>query len=48
MSVERILQGLQGYYNEGELLSPLDFVNTLKVTAPNSPGESVGLSGAGC
>ena len=47
MSVERILQGLQGYYNE-ELLSPLDFVNSLKVTTPNSPGESVGLSGAGC
>lgn len=41
--MERILQGFQPYYNEGELLSPLDFKN-----AANSPGESEGLSGAGC
>jgi len=46
----------KGYYRDSRpttmkenfFLSPLDFANTLKIIAANSPGESIGLSGAGC
>lgn len=45
---KRIPQGLQACYDEGELLSPLDFANTLKIIAPDSLGEFLSLAGAGC
>lgn len=34
----RRLQGLQAHSSEGELLSPLDITNTIKLIAPGSAG----------
>ncbi|XP_069347711.1 methyl-CpG-binding domain protein 3-like 2B [Eulemur rufifrons] len=43
----RRLQGLQACGSEGELFSPLDFANALRIIAPGVAKECLGEAGAG-
>lgn len=47
ISMYRRLQGLQAFSSEGEILSPLDFINTSQVIAPGSMGVGYLPSGPG-